>query len=146
MQTITLRKATIQDKALAIDIDRQLDKVEDVELNRAAKITKAISDGHCFIISADDTDAGFTIFDYRFFEQGWIELIIIEEASRRKGIAVSALELICKQSKTDKVYTSTNQSNLPMQKALGKAGFTYAGKIEGLDKGDPELFYYKKCQ
>ncbi len=30
-----------------------------------------------------------------------------------------------------------------MQKALNKAGFSFAGKIEGLDEGDPELFYFK---
>ena len=27
---------------------------------------------------------------------------------------------------------------------LTKVGFTFAGKIEGLDDNDPELFYYKK--
>lgn len=27
---------------------------------------------------------------------------------------------------------------------LSKVGFSFAGKIDGLDEGDPELFYYKK--
>jgi len=31
-----------------------------------------------------------------------------------------------------------------MQKALTKVGFSFAGKIDGLDDGDPELFYYKE--
>ena len=30
-----------------------------------------------------------------------------------------------------------------MQKALMKAGFSFAGKLIGLDEGDPELFYFK---
>ncbi len=144
MKTISLRKATINDKALVVDFDYNLDKVEHVELRREEKITKAISDEECFIILADNRAVGFVIFDYRFFDQGWIELIVIEEKYRGKGIGVQAMDLICHQCKTNKVFTSTNSSNTQMQKALTKVGFSFAGKINGLDDGDPELFYYKK--
>lgn len=33
-----------------------------------------------------------------------------------------------------------------MQKALSKGGFSFSGKLIGLDEGDPELFYYKKSK
>ena len=98
----------------------------------------------CFIIMADNRAVGFVLFDYRFFDQGWIELIVIEEKYRGKGIGVQAIDLVCKQCKTNKIFTSTNESNAQMQKALTKVGFSFAGKINGLDDGDPELFYYKK--
>ena len=143
MENISLRKATIKDKALIVDFDYRLDKVEHIELKREEKITKAILDKECFIILADDRAVGFVIFDYRFFDQGWIELIIIEEKYRGKGIGGQAMDLICKQSKMNKVFTSTNSSNTQMQKALNKVGFSFAGKIDGLDEGDPELFYFK---
>ncbi len=143
METISLRKATIKDRALVVDFDYNLDKVEHVQLKRAEKITKAILGEECFIILADNSAVGFVIFDYRFFDLGWIELIIIGEKHRGKGIGGQAIDLICQQSKTDKVFTSTNSSNIQMQKALGKVGFSFAGKINGLDEGDPELFYYK---
>ena len=145
MKTISLRKATINDKALVVDFDYNLDAVEHIELKREEKITKAIANEECFIILADNSAVGFVVFDYRFFDQGWIELIVIEEKYRGKGIGVQAIELICKQCRADKVFTSTNSSNTPMQKALTKAGFSFAGKIDGLDDGDPELFYYKKA-
>ncbi len=102
-------------------------------------------DKECFIILADDRAIGFVIFDYRFFDQGWIELIIIDEEYRGKGISGKTFDLIFKQCKTNKVFTSTNSSNTQMQKALTKAGFSFAGKLNGLDDGDPELFYYKKA-
>ena len=143
METISLRKATPKDKALVVDFDYNLSKVEHIELKRAEKITKAIKDKECFIILADNSAVGFVIFDYRFFDQGWIELIIVEEKYRGKGIGGQAINLICKQSKTSKVFTSTNSSNTQMQKALNKVGFSFAGKINGLDEGDPELFYFK---
>ena len=124
--------------------DYGLDKVEHIALNREEKITKAILDKECFIILTDDRAVGFVLFDYRFFDQGWIELIIIQETFRGKGIGGQAINLICQQCKASKVFTSTNSSNTQMQRALTKVGFSFAGKINGLDDGDPELFYYKK--
>ena len=136
METISLRKATIKDKALVVDFDYSLNKVEHIELKRKEKITKAILDEECFIILADSRAVGFVIFDYRFFDQGWIELIILEEKYRGKGIGGQAMDLICKQSKTNKVFTSTNSSNTQMQKALSKVGFSFAGEINGLDEDE----------
>jgi RimJ/RimL family protein N-acetyltransferase len=143
METICLRKARIKDKALVVAFDYNLDKVEHIELRREEKIIKAILKEECFIILADEKAVGFVIFDYRFFDQGWIDLIILDEKYRGKGIGGQAINLICGQSKTNKVFTSTNSSNIQMQKELIKVGFSFAGKINGLDEGDPELFYYK---
>ena len=146
MVKISLRLATEKDKSLVVAFDYALDKVQHIELKREEKITKAISDNECYIVLVGNRAVGFIIFDYRFFDQGWIELIIIGEKYRGKGIGGQAFDLICKQCKTDKVFTSTNSSNMQMQKALTKVGFAFAGKIDGLDDGDPELFYFKKIK
>ena len=143
MENIRIRKATINDKPIVVDFDYKLDKDEHIKLNREEKITKAISNQECFIILADKLEVGFIIFDYRFFDQGWIELIIIDEEYRGIGIGRKVFDLICEQCKTDKVFTSTNSSNTQMQKALAKADFSFAGKLNGLDDGDPELFYFR---
>jgi len=146
METISLRKATIEDKTFIVDLDYRLDKVGHTKLKREEKLSKAILDEECFLILTNNRAVGFVLFDYRFFDQGWIELIIIEEKYRGKGIGGKVFDLICKQCNTSKVFTSTNSSNVPMQQALTKAGFSFAGEIVGLDDGDPELFYYKKIQ
>jgi RimJ/RimL family protein N-acetyltransferase len=143
MEIVSLKIATMKDKALVVDFDYNLNEVEHIKLNRAQKIAKAIKDKECFIILADSRAVGFVIFDHRFFDQGWIELIVLDEKFRGRGIGGQAINLICKQSKTNKVFTSTNSSNMQMQNALKKVGFCYAGKIFGLDEGDPELFYFK---
>ncbi len=143
MENIRLREATINDKVSVVDLDCKLDKDGHIKLNREEKITKAILKNECFIVLADDREVGFVIFDYRFFDQGWIELIMIEEEYRGKGIGAKAFDLICEQCRTNKVFTSTNSSNTQMQRALNKANFSFAGELNGLDDGDPELFYYK---
>ena len=144
MQRISLRKASNNDKASAIGFDYNHNKVQHIEQKRAEKITKAILRNECFIISADGQEVGFVLFDYRFFDQGWIELIIIDEKYRGKGIGTQTLNLLSQLCKTEKIFTSTNTSNTRMQRTLDKAGFSFAGKIDGLDDGDPELFYYKR--
>jgi RimJ/RimL family protein N-acetyltransferase len=144
MNNIKLREAINDDKVFAVDLDYRLDKDEHIKHNREEKIAKAIMDGECFIILVDNQEAGFVIFDYRFFDQGWIELIIIDEAYRGKTIAVKTFNLLIEQCRTNKIFTSTNRSNTPMQRALAKADFTFAGEINGLDDGDPERFYYWK--
>ena len=144
MKKVNLRLAAKKDESLVVSIDYALDKDEHIKLKREEKIIKAILDKECFIIEADSEIVGFILFDYRFFAQGWIELIIIGEKYRGKGIGGQVFDLICKQCEADKVFTSTNSSNTRMQKALTKSGFTFAGKLDGLDDGDPEFFYYKK--
>jgi RimJ/RimL family protein N-acetyltransferase len=146
MEKVTLKKATEKDKSLAVAIDYALDKDEHIELKREEKITTAISNNECFIVLADNRAVGFVIFDYHFFDKGRVELMIIDEKYRGKGIGGQVFDLLCKLCKTDKIFTSTNSSNLPMQKALTKSGFTFIGKLDGLDDGDPELFYYKKTK
>jgi F0F1-type ATP synthase alpha subunit len=76
---IKLRKATYNDKSIVVDFDYRLDKNEHIKLNREEKITKAISNNECFLFLSDNQVVGFLIFDYRFFDQGWIELIVIDK-------------------------------------------------------------------
>jgi RimJ/RimL family protein N-acetyltransferase len=143
MVNVSLRNAAPADKTLVIGFDYEHDKDEHVKLNRAEKIAKAIAHEECYIVVADHLEVGFIIFDYRFFDQGWIELMIIDQSYRGKGIGVKAIDLLKDLCESRKIFTSTNSSNLQMQKALVKAGFTFSGKLIGLDEGDPELFYFR---
>jgi hypothetical protein len=45
--------------------------------------------------------------------------------------------------KTIKLFTSTNESNKPMQELMIKMGYQPSGTVYNLDEGDPELFYFK---
>jgi RimJ/RimL family protein N-acetyltransferase len=44
---------------------------------------------------------------------------------------------------TPKLFSSTNQSNRPMQALFAKVGFEQSGRIDNLDPNDPEIVYYK---
>ncbi|MHC8315013.1 hypothetical protein [Pseudomonas sp. LB3P31] len=46
-------------------------------------------------------------------------------------------------STADKIFTSTNVSNMPMRQLLEQLGYQPSGTVENLDPGDPELIFVK---
>ncbi len=85
---------------------------------------------------------GYAALEYSFFENGFISFLYIAEPERRRGIGRALLEGLRERCTTRKLFTSTNQSNEPMQALLESLGFQQSGVIENLDPGDPELFYF----
>lgn len=53
------------------------------------------------------------------------------------------LETVCQ---TEKQFTSTNLSNVPMQALLAKLDYLLSGVLHHLDEGDPELVFVKYLQ
>lgn len=127
--------------ATADDIT-QIAKID--HLHRIEKISTAINQGECYIAKESSSIIGFAIMSYHFFDFGFVDLLIVAEEHRQRGIGVALLDYLSRQCKTEKLFTSTNESNTPMRKLLVKAGFIPCRQIDALDDGDPELFFVKK--
>jgi ribosomal protein S18 acetylase RimI-like enzyme len=63
---------------------------------------------------------------------------------RRRGIAASLMRSAEIDAPTEKLFTSTNESNAAMRALCEKIGFVRSGIIENLDEGDPEIIYFKR--
>ncbi|MED1602720.1 GNAT family N-acetyltransferase [Alkalihalophilus marmarensis] len=111
--------------------------------SRGEMIKKAIELEHCIIVKEEDAITGFLIYDTNFFGCSFILLIIISPSKRRKGYASKLIEYMMDHSPTQKVFSSTNRSNVNMQKVFKKNGFTESGIVENLDEGDPEIIYFR---
>lgn len=107
-------------------------------------IHHAIERGDCYIAVYDSIIKGFAIINYTFFDNAFIELLMVVEKYRRSGIGSALLNYLFAECKTQKLFTSTNKSNDLMRKLLGKAGFTFCGEIDALDEGDPEMFFVRQ--
>jgi ribosomal protein S18 acetylase RimI-like enzyme len=73
-------------------------------------------------------------------------MLYIKEEYRRRGIGIRLIKHLESKCKVEKLFTSTNKSNKPMQKLLNKMNYQKSGIVHNLDPGDPELFYFKKVK
>jgi ribosomal protein S18 acetylase RimI-like enzyme len=132
-------------KAQLSDLDQivQIDKEVIGNDSRREYIKKSIEEARCIVAKNQNCIAGFLIYETHFFESSFISLIIVSPRERRKGHATSLMESFVAISPTDKIFSSTNKSNLTMQKVFLANGFVESGYIENLDEGDPEYIYFK---
>ncbi|TXC92903.1 GNAT family N-acetyltransferase [Metabacillus litoralis] len=137
MKNVT--KAQIDDLEKLVNIDRAVIGDD----RRRDYIKDAIEAETCIVVKEEEQIVGFLLYDTSFFGCSFISLIIVLPNKRLKGYASSMIEYMVSHSPTKKVFSSTNQSNVKMQKVFIKNGFIQSGKIENLDEGDPEIIYYK---
>ena len=105
---------------------------------------RAIDAGGCAVAEADGRIAGYVALDYTFYANGFVSLLFVREEARRRGIGEALMRHAMASCRTPKLFTSTNLSNVPMQRLLAKLGFERSGVINNLDPGDPELVYLRR--
>lgn len=136
----TIIKANVEDLDKLVDID-----VEVIgNTSRRNYIKNSIEYERCLIAKDQDNIVGFLIYDINFFDCAFISLIIVLPSNRRKGYASLLMNYMVSTSPTNKVFSSTNCSNMSMQRVFETNGFVKSGIVENLDEGDPEIIYFKK--
>lgn len=98
----------------------------------------------CFVLETNSEILAYGVLHHHFFSYGFIELLMVNINHRKQGIGLTLINALKKQSKTGKIFTSTNQSNHATQRLFEKAGFILSGHIDNLDEDDPELIYCYK--
>lgn len=92
---------------------------------------------------ANQLVTGYLLFTFHFFGRAFIDLVYVDTAFRRGGIGEALITAACAQIPGPDVFTSTNQSNIPMQGLLTRLDFHYSGIVFNLDAGNPEIIYHK---
>lgn len=135
----TVFKANIQDLDKIVNIDKEI--IGDT--SRKEYIENAIKLGHCIITKDEEDITGFLIYNTNFFEYCFISLIVVSPSNRRKEYASLLMDHMMGVSPTTKVFSSTNRSNISMQRVFNINGFIQSGIVENLDDEDPEIIYFK---
>ncbi len=132
---------------LAGDTDRvavqQLDPLArrgDVE--RITQIREAVAHGRCLIAEGGQIAGYVVTAPKHFFGRDFVELIVVDDNHRRRGVGRALLRAAVDRAGTARVFSSTNESNGAMRSLFTADGWTLSGHLDGLDPGDPEIVYY----
>lgn len=124
------------------DIDRAgaLDANVTGSTARAGYIASVAARGRLSVAVAHGDIGAFCCLDHQyFFGKPFVSLLIVDPAARRRGLGSGLLAFSLQGER--EVWTSTNRSNAAMRALLEGSGWQYCGELEGLDAGDPELFF-----
>src|SRR5208282_1820668 len=111
--------------------------------SRGTIIGRALAESRCAIARVDGQVRGYVIARHDFFGHAFVELLMVHPDFRRRGLATTLMRAVELDAPTEKLFTSTNQSNLPAQQLFERLGFIRSGVIENLDEADPEIVYFK---
>lgn len=109
-------------------------------------LDNTIKSGQCLIARTEDAPVGFAVLNQSFYGHGFIALLIVHPEHRRRGVATALIRHIESVCPTEKLFTSTNESNEPMQRLCETLGFVRSGYIENLDAGNPEIVFFKRVR
>ncbi len=113
---------------------------------RQGFIRRSVREGTANVAVLDRTVVGYAVLEHSFFGRGFISMLMVGPTHRRRGVGAALVRHAEGLCKSERIFTSTNQSNLPMQSLLQKLGYRHSGTIEDLDPGDPELFYSRQLR
>ena len=137
---IAIRPATPADGDAVCAIDeRVLGRDE-----RRGFLRSAIANDACLVAEIGETMAGFAVVDRSLYDQRFVALLIVDPAHQRQGVGSALMQAVERRFPGEKLFTSTNASNLPMQALCEELGYVRSGWIENLDEGDPEIIYFKR--
>ncbi|MEH7351699.1 GNAT family N-acetyltransferase [Gottfriedia acidiceleris] len=133
-----IRNADLNDCESIVNLDSQIIGSR----MRKNQIKLSIEENRCTVCELNGSLVGFMIYHKFFFGHLFIDLIIVSPNMRRLGIAKNLMKYVEVFSEK-KLFSSTNKSNIQMQKVFQSLGYIESGFIDNLDEEDPEIIYVK---
>ena len=111
-----------------------------------AALKKSLKLHECIVAESKGRIMGYGCMNYAFFGRGFVSILYVAKAARRRGTGNRLLAAFEAECRSERIFTSTNLSNLPMQSLLNSRSYRLSGVVQDLDPGDPELFYSKQLR
>ncbi len=136
-----IRRAKLTDfrRMVAMDPFAQANKARQILLRESIRARIA------WVLASGTALKGYAVLTRSFLQRPFVEVLYVAKEERRRGhglCLLARMEKLC--MRYGEVWTSTNRSNQPMRQLLKKRGFLRQGEVDGLDQGDPEVFYSKR--
>jgi GNAT superfamily N-acetyltransferase len=137
--SIDIRPAGPGDEETVVEIDSRV--THSPEKRRYH--VEAVHAGHCLLAYFGHEPVGYAVWNRTFFGLPFIWLLFVRPDQRRLGIGSALIQHISHLCLSEKLFTSTNESNQRMHRLLPRLGFIRSGFIDNLDEGDPEIVYVR---
>jgi len=124
----------------------EVQAIDERVLGRAERrdfLRQSVERSECLVASRNGVLTGFVVVDRSFFYQRFVALLIVDPHYQRNGFGSALMRAVERRFPGEKLFTSTNASNLKMQAICEQLGYARSGYIEHLDEGDPEIVYFK---
>jgi len=105
-------------------------------------LERALQSGDVIVADVDGAIAGYLVSNREFFSLPFIWLVTVLPEHRRAGIASKLIAWVEEHCAGLRIYSSTNASNVAMQRLLEGRGYERCGGVD-VDPGDPEIFFRK---
>ena len=131
--------------AVNADYERLLrcDPFAQITPARRTSLKVALKAQQIHVVECSEAIKGFVVIENSFFGHAFVSLIAVDPTSRRQGYALALLAKSEQVCSSEKLFTSTNASNVAAKKLFLRAGFVASGHIDNLDADDTELVYFK---
>jgi GNAT superfamily N-acetyltransferase len=139
---IEIRKAVEGDADGIISFDHVAQREE----QRRSFILDSVRNGTAWVGVLDDRVVGYAVLEYTFYGRGFISMLYMHPEHRGNGFGTALVQHLEGVCRTEKLFTSTNESNRPMQGLMAKLEYSCSGIINNLDPGDPEIVYFKQLR
>ena len=107
------------------------------------RFLRGLDEGEVVVVDDADAVAAYAWIYEGFFGHTFLAYLATQPHYRRNGLAGMLLGATEQRAVTDRVFSSTNVSNVAMQAVFDRYGWRRCGQIDELDPGDPELVYVK---
>jgi ribosomal protein S18 acetylase RimI-like enzyme len=139
---VSVRPAVLSD----VPAIEAVDPVASTDAGRRGLIGERVAAGQTLVALDGPAVVGYVVLEHAFFGRGFVALLCVHPARRREGIGRTLMRHAEGACRTPRIFTSTNRSNLPMQRLLEGLGYRLSGMVDDLDPGDPELFYSRRLR
>lgn len=123
---LKIRKAGTED----IQSIKAIDHIVPLEENRCRAIESSVESGCTYVMEVNNEIIGYGITKHNFFGCSFIETVYLKEEYRNKGCGPKLLKHIEGEALTNKIFTSTNKSNVQMQRVLQREGWQESGYFD----------------
>ena len=137
---MVIRPALADDVAACVNLAEAV-----VGPRRAAPLVQAAMDRGQLLVAPDgDAVVGTLAFRTDWFACTFVTLVSVLPDERRKGVARRLFEAVEAVSPGPRLFSSTEETNVPAIRMHRALGFVESGYIDNLPQGYRELLFFKR--